>query len=97
MPKQLSENVKTQILKDIHEGLSTKELIDKHKISQTTVHRLRQLAKTKANGTEVNIKSLIKRLRQLESDHKEVKEMIVDLLMKYRRLVKANESALWKF
>ena len=77
--KRYSEEQIIGILKEAEAGAKTGELCRRHGVSTNTFYRWR----TKFGGMEVNE---ARRLRQLESENRELKQLVADLTLDKKAL-----------
>lgn len=85
MKKRFREEQIIGILKERERGLPVKDLIRKHGISEQTYYRW----KSKYGGMEVNE---AKRLKALEAENRQLKQMVADLMLDNKVLKDINSK-----
>jgi len=85
MKKRFREEQIIGILKEREAGLPVKDLIRKHGISEQTYYRW----KSKYGGMEV---SEAKRLKALEAENRQLKQMVADLMLDNKVLKDINSK-----
>ena len=77
--KRFTEEQIIRVLKEAEAGAKTAELCRRHGVTQATFYRWR----TKFGGMDVNE---ARRLRQLESENRELKQLVADLTLDKKAL-----------
>ena len=85
MKKRFTEEQIIGILKERETGMPVKDLIRKHGISEQTYYRW----KSKYGGMEV---SEAKRLKALEAENRQLKQMVADLMLDNKVLKDINSK-----
>ena len=85
MKKRFSEEQIIGILKEREAGMPAKDLIRKHGISEQTYYRW----KSKYGGMEV---SEARRLKALEAENRQLKQMVADLMLDNKVLKDINSK-----
>lgn len=85
MKKRFKEEQIIKILKERETGLPVKELIRKHGITEQTYYRW----KSKFGGMEINE---AKRLKALEAENRQLKQMVADLMLDNKVLADINSK-----
>ena len=85
MKKRFREEQIIGILKEREAGMPVKDLIRKHGISEQTYYRW----KSKYGGMEVNE---AKRLKALEAENRQLKQMVADLMLDNKVLKDINSK-----
>jgi len=85
MKKRFTEGQIIGILKEREAGISVKELVRKYGISDMTFYRW----KSKYGGMEV---SEARRLRELERENRQLKQMVADLMLDNKVLKDINSK-----
>jgi len=85
MKKRFREEQIIGILKEREAGMPVKDLIRKHGISEQTYYRW----KSKYGGMEV---SEAKRLKTLEAENRQLKQMVADLMLDNKVLKDINSK-----
>ena len=85
MRKRFTEEQIIRILKERETGLAVKELIRKHGICEQTYYTW----KSKYGGMEVNE---ARRLKELERENRQLKQMVADLMLDNKVLKDINSK-----
>lgn len=85
MKKRFTEAQIIGILKERESGMPVKELLRRHGISEQTYYRW----KSKYGGMEVNE---AKRLKELERENRQLKQMVADLMLDNKVLKDINSK-----